>query len=170
MCIQSDLDDLCMRGIQKDYNRLFKTMKKYYTVVKPTIGAVHIDSGCKPAASRRDVDYTKSERICTMYASQSTSNWLVESYHVLRNPRVPRDQRICTRCLPAARVGNDKHSVFECMELQHIIRDKYAMVVRGVLTKFFGKTHPSVTSQHGFVHRSFIGCISFATWCSHATM
>ncbi len=41
------------------------------------------------------------------------------------NPRVPRHERMCTRCQDE--LGDEKHLVFECSALQHI-RDKFSFL------------------------------------------
>ena len=39
------------------------------------------------------------------------------------NPRVPRHERVCTRCHDG--LGDEKHLVFECSALQQV-RDKFS--------------------------------------------
>ena len=56
-----------------------------------------------------------------------------------RNPRMPRDQRICTRCQHG--LGDERHLVFECTKLQHI-RDRYAHLFEGCDTMQLTRTYP----------------------------
>ena len=79
-----------------------------------------------------------------------------------RNPRVPRDQRICTRCQHG--LGDERHLVFECTKLQHI-RDRYALLFEGCDRMQSFMSQGSQKDVMNFVSDCLRGLRCAARWC-----